>query len=117
LWLVGVVPVEAVSVDLLELIARRMRAIAEPSRMQIILLLEQREGSVQEIADELVLPHQNASVHLNVLLRAGIVSRHKEGRRARYALADYTAADLLRSASASAAGYIEELADLTKPRE
>lgn len=85
--------------------------------MRIMLVLEQREASVQELADELGLAHQNVSVHLNVLYRAGILSRYKDGRCARYALADYTATRLLRAATASATSYIEELADLAKPSE
>lgn len=103
------------SQELLELIAQRMRIIGEPTRMRVLLLLEQRQASVQEVADALLLAHQSASHHLNVLHRAGVLTRTRDGSCARYALADYTSLRMIEQARASITGYIEELAHITTP--
>jgi len=103
------------SESLLVLIAGRMRVIAEPVRMRALFLLEGKEASVQELADELLLPHQNVSKHLNVLYQAGVVSRVRDGSCMRYTIADYTVFRVIQQAQASTTGYIEELAQLANP--
>jgi DNA-binding transcriptional ArsR family regulator len=113
--------IPASSVDLLDLVARRMRVIAEPTRMRIVSLLHQRgETSVQDLTDRLCdgsLPvtHQNVSKHLAVLYQEGVCSRRREGSWVRYALADYTVCQLIEQAIASTAGHLEERAELAKP--
>jgi DNA-binding transcriptional ArsR family regulator len=108
------VPV-VLSEDLLALMARRLRLIADPIRMRILLLLERQEMTVQALADEIVGSHQNVSRHLGVLAQAGILSRRREGSHVWYAIADYTVLQIIAQVSASTTGYIEELADLAKP--
>jgi DNA-binding transcriptional ArsR family regulator len=100
------------SQELLCLIVGRMRTIAEPTRMRILLLLDEREATVQELADELRLAHQNVSQHLNVLHRAGVLSRTRRGSCVRYVIADFTVPVLIQQAGASVIGQIEELAEL-----
>jgi DNA-binding transcriptional ArsR family regulator len=99
------------------LTARRMRVIAEPTRMQILLLLEQREASVEDIADFLGLSHQRTSRHLNLLYAAGILARRPDGSRALYSLADFTSPALVRAAAASMTGWVDELAELARPSQ
>lgn len=106
----------AYSDQLLLLIAQRMRIIGEPSRMRILLFLEQRDASVQEVADELMLPQQSASHHLTVLYRAGVLSRTAYGTSARFALADYTALRMIEQGRASLTGYAEELSQIACPQ-
>ncbi len=105
------------SEDLLALIARRMRIIAEPTRIRLLSALERREATVQELSDELLVAHQNVSKHLNVLHTAGVLSRSRDGSCVRYALSDYTVLQIIAQATASMTGYIEELADLACPDE
>jgi DNA-binding transcriptional ArsR family regulator len=112
--------IPALSGDLLDLVARRLRVIAEPTRMRIVSLLEQHEATVQELTDRLSigtapLTHQNVSKHLAVLYREGICSRQRDGSRVRYALADYTACQMIEQALASTAAHFEELAEIAKP--
>jgi DNA-binding transcriptional ArsR family regulator len=52
------------------------------------------------------------SKHLGVLRHAGIVTRRKAGNKVWYALADYSACRLIEQATASATGYVEELAGI-----
>jgi DNA-binding transcriptional ArsR family regulator len=105
------------SEDLLLLTARRMRIIAEPTRIRILLLLERQPATVQGLCDELLVAHQNVSKHVNVLHGAGILSRTREGSCVRYAIADYTILRILAQATASTTGYLQELADLANPGE
>ncbi|HSZ69111.1 MAG TPA: metalloregulator ArsR/SmtB family transcription factor [Solirubrobacteraceae bacterium] len=107
-------PPPGFSDDLLALVTRRLKAVAEPSRIRIVKLLEQREATVQDLADELEIPHQNASSHLALLYQAGIVSRRKDGRKVWYALADFTICRLVEQAVQSTTGYAEELAAITE---
>jgi ArsR family transcriptional regulator len=73
---------------LVELIARRFRAIGEPMRIRLIDRLREGEATVLELTDALDSSQQNVSKHLQVLLEAGILSRRKEGTYAYYAIAD-----------------------------
>lgn len=58
----------------LDMLATRLQALADPTRICLLTILEQHEATVQELTDELDTAHQNVSKHLNVLHRAGIVS-------------------------------------------
>lgn len=106
--------------DLLDLVARRMHAIGEPTRMRIVTMLQGREATVQELTDRLSLDtgpltQQNVSKHLGILHQAGVLARQRDGRCVRYTLSDFTACQLLEHAVASTAGYFDELADIAKP--
>jgi DNA-binding transcriptional ArsR family regulator len=96
----------------LDLLTRRLQAIAEPNRIRIVKRLEQDEATVQDLTDELDTTHQNVSKHLAVLLHCGIVSRRKDGNKMWYALADFSACRIVEQAAASVTGYVEELATI-----
>ena len=98
--------------ELLELVAMRMRALSDPQRMRVLLGIEGREVSVQELADELEVSHQSASWHLNVLYRGGLLTRRRDGKSARYSLADYTATKIIAHAAAAVSARLEELGEL-----
>jgi ArsR family transcriptional regulator len=75
----------------IELTAERLRVMAERNRIALLEALREGEGGVQELADRVGLPHQNASHHLAILWRAGILSRSREGSVTLYAIADWSA--------------------------
>ena len=77
-----------IPMDLAEMIATRMRVIGDPNRIRILDQLRDGELSVTEITERLDTSQQNASKHLGILLRAGIVSRRKEGTSSLYSVAD-----------------------------
>lgn len=70
------------------LIAERFKALAEPSRLDILHALKGGERTVTEILDETGLGQANASKHLQVLFGAGFVERRKDGVTTCYRLAD-----------------------------
>ncbi len=79
---------------LVDQIAARFRALADPTRVRILDLLRERERSVSELVDELGGTQQNVSKHLSTLHREGIVGRRRDGNRAIYWIADESVLDI-----------------------
>ena len=73
---------------LVELIARRFRAISEPMRIRLLDRLRAGEATVAELTESLGASQQNVSKHLAVLADAGIVGRRKDGNHVRYRISD-----------------------------
>lgn len=74
--------------ELVDLIADRFKALAEPVRLSILNALRAGELSVGELVDTLGSSHANISKHLQVLHAAGFVTRRKDGLHVHYSLAD-----------------------------
>jgi DNA-binding transcriptional ArsR family regulator len=74
--------------DLVELIAERFRALAEPTRIKLLDRLREGEATVQELTEIIGSTQQNVSKHLGVLRQAGIVRRRRDGSFVRYWIAD-----------------------------
>ncbi|MGH2988448.1 MAG: ArsR/SmtB family transcription factor [Solirubrobacterales bacterium] len=108
-------PTQRLSDEAIELIAARLRVIAEPNRIRILGLLNEGDATVQEITDRLMTTHQNVSKHLGVLYQAGMVSRRKEGISVRYALVDWTGWWLVEQMATSVADRLDELQHLFAP--
>jgi rhodanese-related sulfurtransferase len=68
--------------------ARLGKALASPSRLELLDLLAQGERPVEALAQEAALSVANTSAHLQVLHRAHLVESRKEGLRVYYRLAD-----------------------------
>lgn len=62
------------------------RALAEPSRLQIIDLLLSGPLAVGEVVDQLGIRQPQASKHLRVLAESGLVEVHPDAQRRVYAL-------------------------------
>lgn len=79
------------AVEVVELTAQRLRVMAEPKRIALLEALDDGEAGVQELADRVGLPHQNASHHLGLLWREGILARRRQGPMTLYAVSDWSA--------------------------
>jgi DNA-binding transcriptional ArsR family regulator len=86
-------PRKRLNPEQLQAIAERFKALAEPSRLELLNALCAGERTVTELLDATGLAQANASRHLQVLHGAGFVRRRKEGASIYYRLAD---ADVLR---------------------
>ena len=62
------------------------RALAEPSRLQIVDLLLKGPLSVGEVVDQLGIRQPQASKHLHVLAESGLVEVHPDAQRRIYTL-------------------------------
>ena len=73
---------------LAELIAQRFRVLGEPTRIRLLDRLRDGDAAVRELEDATGASQQTVSKHLGVLLRAGLVTRTRDGNHARYSIAD-----------------------------
>ena len=74
--------------DLAELIARRFRLLAEPTRIKLLDRLRDGEATVNQLSEELGASQQNVSKHLAMLAEAGMVARRKDRNHVYYRIAD-----------------------------
>lgn len=79
---------KTLTTEMLVLVAERLRALAEPARLQILNELRSGERTVTELVEATGLGQANVSKHLQLLLAAGFVSRRKDGLYTRYRIAD-----------------------------
>ena len=81
-------PKYALTPDVLQLVAERFKALAEPARLGILNALRRREMTVSEVMEATGLGQANVSKHLQLLHTLGFVERRKEGLYVHYSLAD-----------------------------
>jgi ArsR family transcriptional regulator len=70
----------------IEEVADIFKALSDPTRLQILLNLKDREITVSELSDLSGTSLANVSKHLSLLKRIGIVSRRKSGNFVYYTL-------------------------------
>ena len=93
-----------------DLVARRLEVVAQPQRIKLVDALDRGgETTVNALADAVGVTLYNASQHLAVLRRAGIVRRRREGRMAWYALADPTVIALYEQVAEALAAELRRL--------
>jgi DNA-binding transcriptional ArsR family regulator len=102
---------------LAERMARRLRVLAEPTRMMLLHELRGAELSVRELTEALDTSQQNASKHLSLLHEAGFVRRRKHGVYARYSIADQSVFALLEMVRAGLEGELAEAQQALEGRE
>ena len=81
-------PVKHLTSEQLGHIAERFKALAEPSRLEILHSLKAGERTVSDLLEATGLGQANASKHLQVLFASGFVERRKDGVNTYYRLAD-----------------------------
>jgi len=74
--------------EVIELVAARFKALAEPARLEILNCLRGGEMTVTELVEASRLGQANVSKHLHILHAIGFVRRRKDGLFVRYRLAD-----------------------------
>jgi DNA-binding transcriptional ArsR family regulator len=79
---------EGLPSEALAQVAAYFQALAEPTRLQILNLLRQREHNVGELAQLCGYSSANISRHLALLTQQGLVSRESRGNSAFYCIAD-----------------------------
>jgi DNA-binding transcriptional ArsR family regulator len=74
--------------EALELVAKRFRALGDPTRLALLQALFGQERTVQELCELTGAAQANASKHLALLLDHGLVARRRDGLFTRYRIAD-----------------------------
>jgi DNA-binding transcriptional ArsR family regulator len=97
--------------------ARVVKALAHPTRLQMLALLREGERCACEFGPLLGLGQANVSQHLAVLRRAHLVDTRRDGVRVMYSLSDERTSDVLdtvahiaRDQFAEAVAALEEVA-------
>ena len=76
------------SVEQVDLIARRSRALGDETRVRILDVLGRSEQPVGQIAAALASQPSTVSKHLQVLFHAGLVLRRRSASAVIYSIAD-----------------------------
>lgn len=90
------------------------QALANAHRMELLELVAQGERSVEDLARQAALSVTNASQHLHLLRRAGLVVARRGGKHVLYRLADCDVVDLLMALRRSAERGIAEIDKLVQ---
>lgn len=80
--------------ETLEMVAERFRLLGDPLRLRLLRMLSEGEHSVAALVAASGTTQANVSKHLQLLLRAGVVQRRKDGLHAYYSIADPTVFEL-----------------------
>jgi DNA-binding transcriptional ArsR family regulator len=78
----------------LELVARRLKAMADRSRLSMLQSLCEHEKTVSELVEETGLGQANVSKHLRVLREEGLVLSRRRRRNMVYQLSDGLAEEI-----------------------
>lgn len=98
-----------------ELIARRFRALSDPTRLRILDHLRNHdEASVGELTEVLGTSQQNVSKHLSALHAEGFVSRRKRGTSSLYRITDPGVHEICDGISAGIESKLAELEAVLK---
>jgi rhodanese-related sulfurtransferase/predicted transcriptional regulator len=92
-----------------EQFARVGKALASPSRLELLDLLSQGERSVDGLAREAQLSVANASQHLQALHAARLINSRREGQRVFYRLAGPSVEKLVLALKTTAEAQLAEL--------
>jgi DNA-binding transcriptional ArsR family regulator len=95
-----------------ESVADYFGLLAEPARLRILHALCEDELAVNEIVERSGLTQANTSRHLNMLYRAQIVDRRREGSQVFYRITDPNFKDMCRTVCITIAAR----SDMDQPR-
>lgn len=91
----------ALTEQALELIAARFKVLAEPTRLRLLILLQNGDMNVSQLMSAAGTTQSNTSRHLHALASAGILKRRKLGLSVFYSIADPTIFELCEHVSKS----------------
>lgn len=80
---------EPIAADQADLLARRLKALADPTRLRLVSMIAASEGEeacVCDLNEPIGLSQPTVSHHLKILMDAGFLTRSKRGTWAYYRL-------------------------------
>src|SRR5664280_2709530 len=101
---------EGLSNEALTQVAAYFQALSEPTRLQILNQLRQKERNVGELAELCGYTSANISRHLALLTQRGLVARESRGNSAYYSVADPSIYELCDLVCGSIAKKLERAA-------
>ncbi len=86
-----------------EQVAHYFGLLADPTRLRILSCLCAEERPVNDVVQKIGLTQANVSRHLNILYRAGVLDRRREGNSVLYRVIDPNFVDICRTVSITVA--------------
>ena len=74
--------------EALDMVAQSFKALSEPLRLKLIMVLMDGSQNVGELVEEVGATQANVSRHLQTLSEAGILRREKKGLHVFYTISD-----------------------------
>jgi DNA-binding transcriptional ArsR family regulator len=99
---------------LLEQVSGYFSVLSEPTRLKIIRALCDGPKSVNDIVEEVASTQSNVSRHLNLMYRAGVLTRRKDGTLVLYQVKDATVVELCRMVCVHVAAKMDEVPSQSK---
>lgn len=96
------------NVRVFELAAELFGVLATPMRLRILSALCDKEKSVSQLLQEIDTTQPNLSQHLNLLYRAGVLAKRKEGTQVIYRVQSENAVTLCRTVCTQIAIEMDE---------
>jgi DNA-binding transcriptional ArsR family regulator len=96
------------NVRVFELAAELFGVLATPMRLRILSALCDKEKSVSQLLQEIDTTQPNLSQHLNLLYRAGVLAKRKEGTQVIYRVQSEKAVKLCRTVCTQIAIEMDE---------
>jgi ArsR family transcriptional regulator len=90
------------------------KALGHGRRLEILELLAQRERSVEALAEVAGLSIANASQHLRLMRRSGLLVSRREGKRILYRVSDASVLDVIAALRKVAEGNLAEVRDVIR---
>lgn len=89
-------------------VASYFSVLSEPTRLRIMHAICETEKSVSQIVEEIGSTQTNASRHLSLMYRSGVLARRKEGSQVYYRVADASMIEVCRTVCNQIAGSMDE---------
>jgi ArsR family transcriptional regulator len=86
-----------------EQVAQYFGLLADPTRLRILSCLCCEERPVNDVVQRIGLTQANISRHLNIMYRAGILERRRDGNSVYYRVVDPNFVDICRTVSITVA--------------
>lgn len=93
----GRAPIEALDRETAESLARTLRALADPTRLQLLSLIrrsDNAEATGGMLAEQLGLSQPTVSHHLHIMVDDGLLVRERRGRSAWFSVVPDRAAEI-----------------------
>lgn len=101
--------------EMLSKIAERFRALADESRLRIMLRLKQGECNVSTLSSELEIAQPSVSKHLALLRQVGLIQVRHEGPQSLYSIRDASVFDLCEIVCSGVTRYHEQMLEALVP--
>jgi ArsR family transcriptional regulator len=94
--------------EMIPKVVERLRAIADESRVRLLLRLRRGHCNVSTLVIELGMNQASVSKHLSVLRQAGLVEVHRRGTQAVYRIRDDSVFDMCRIVCGGVVRHLKE---------